>query len=303
MGAAATEASGLPRKDRPRPIIVRLARRSVREELLKSVKVRRGTTTDGLGLPIHVPQKMHINERLTREIESFLPKRANLGNTGSLSGPRMASYKHENPNRLKATTYDVMMIWNVFLATIPAPLRSNHLKTFLSINVLFLLVNSLVSPITTCSLSHLINIASTFHVRIVCTSLLCIKNWDKPNLYLHNYLDFLVNNYKFVYATAAVNAMLPAGGGVKLASVRPGTSHSIHYYYTFHPTQPDSTYLTLSFLYPHINHHDSLTLKTHKSKTRATPFIQLHTNTFTYRHVHLHTYYEYTFIITITRAK
>lgn len=76
---AVAEASGLPRKHRPRPIVVRLARRSVREELLKGAKVRRGTTTEGLGLPPHTPQKLHVNERLTKENRVLFAKAREVG--------------------------------------------------------------------------------------------------------------------------------------------------------------------------------------------------------------------------------
>ncbi|CAG9782258.1 unnamed protein product [Diatraea saccharalis] len=50
---------------RPRPIVVRLARRVVRDELLQAARVRRGATTDGTGLP-GTPRRFYVNERLTK---------------------------------------------------------------------------------------------------------------------------------------------------------------------------------------------------------------------------------------------
>ena len=50
---------------RPRPIVLRLARRAVRDELLAAARVRRGATTEGTGLP-GAPRRFYINERLTR---------------------------------------------------------------------------------------------------------------------------------------------------------------------------------------------------------------------------------------------
>ncbi|XP_052744509.1 uncharacterized protein LOC128199358 [Bicyclus anynana] len=51
---------------RSRPIAVRLARRSTRDELLKNARVRRGCTSGDLGLPSHEVRRVYINERLTR---------------------------------------------------------------------------------------------------------------------------------------------------------------------------------------------------------------------------------------------
>ncbi|XP_073955894.1 uncharacterized protein [Choristoneura fumiferana] len=50
---------------RPRLIVVRLARRVLRDQLLKEARVRRGVTTEGIGLP-GTPRPFYINERLTR---------------------------------------------------------------------------------------------------------------------------------------------------------------------------------------------------------------------------------------------
>lgn len=53
------------RPPRPRLIVVRLVRRSKRDELLRSARVRRGVTTEGTQLP-GPPGRYYINERLTR---------------------------------------------------------------------------------------------------------------------------------------------------------------------------------------------------------------------------------------------
>ncbi|CAH2108788.1 unnamed protein product [Euphydryas editha] len=49
---------------RPRPIIVRLTRRSVRDAVLKAARVRRGTDTNGI--IDGPPSRLYINEHLTR---------------------------------------------------------------------------------------------------------------------------------------------------------------------------------------------------------------------------------------------
>ncbi|XP_063371834.1 uncharacterized protein LOC134660064 [Cydia amplana] len=49
---------------RPRPLVVRLARRAVRDQLLQAARVRRGVTTEGTGLPGH-NCRFYVNERLT----------------------------------------------------------------------------------------------------------------------------------------------------------------------------------------------------------------------------------------------
>ncbi|XP_026324396.1 uncharacterized protein LOC113233485 [Hyposmocoma kahamanoa] len=50
---------------RPRLLVVRLARRGVRDELLRAARVRRGATTEGTGLP-GPSRRFYVNERLTR---------------------------------------------------------------------------------------------------------------------------------------------------------------------------------------------------------------------------------------------
>lgn len=50
---------------RPAPIVVRMARRAQREEFLSAARVRRNTTTAGLGLA-STERRLYINERLTR---------------------------------------------------------------------------------------------------------------------------------------------------------------------------------------------------------------------------------------------
>lgn len=50
---------------RPRLIVARFTRRAVRDQLLREARVRRGATTEGIGLP-GPPRRFYINERLTR---------------------------------------------------------------------------------------------------------------------------------------------------------------------------------------------------------------------------------------------
>lgn len=54
-----------PTVSRPRPIVVRLARRDLRDQLLASARVRRGVTSADLDLPAPV-QRFFLNERLTK---------------------------------------------------------------------------------------------------------------------------------------------------------------------------------------------------------------------------------------------
>lgn len=49
---------------RPRLIVVRLARRDMRNQILRAARVRRGATTEGVDLPAP-PCKFYVNERLT----------------------------------------------------------------------------------------------------------------------------------------------------------------------------------------------------------------------------------------------
>ncbi|XP_023954808.2 uncharacterized protein LOC112058317 [Bicyclus anynana] len=53
------------REDAARPIVVRLVRRALRDELLKAARVRRGATTADMGLP-GSPRRFYVNERLTK---------------------------------------------------------------------------------------------------------------------------------------------------------------------------------------------------------------------------------------------
>lgn len=50
---------------RPRRIVVRLARRHIRDELLQAARVRRNFTTTDIGL-LGPPRRIYVNERLTR---------------------------------------------------------------------------------------------------------------------------------------------------------------------------------------------------------------------------------------------
>lgn len=52
-------------QSRPRPLVVRLARRSLRDQLLAAARVRRGTTTADMGMASGA-RLFYLNERLTR---------------------------------------------------------------------------------------------------------------------------------------------------------------------------------------------------------------------------------------------
>ncbi|XP_063823764.1 uncharacterized protein LOC135073509 [Ostrinia nubilalis] len=53
-------------KPRPRPLVVKLTRRSIRDDLLRNARVRRGLTTENIGLPDGTPSRVYVNERLTK---------------------------------------------------------------------------------------------------------------------------------------------------------------------------------------------------------------------------------------------
>ncbi|XP_047995134.1 uncharacterized protein LOC125233241 [Leguminivora glycinivorella] len=61
-------------KQRPRPLVVRLARRSLRDELLRSARARRGLDTGNIGLPEHTHGPVYFNERLTKANRRLLWK-------------------------------------------------------------------------------------------------------------------------------------------------------------------------------------------------------------------------------------
>lgn len=63
---------------RPRHIVVRFARRAVRDQLLREARVRRGATTEGTGLP-GPPCRFYINERLTRINRQLFRRARQLG--------------------------------------------------------------------------------------------------------------------------------------------------------------------------------------------------------------------------------
>lgn len=63
--ARPTAAAASSERARPRPLAVRLARRALRDALLRAARVRRNLTTEGLQLPGAV-NSVYINERLTK---------------------------------------------------------------------------------------------------------------------------------------------------------------------------------------------------------------------------------------------
>ncbi|CAG4951956.1 unnamed protein product [Parnassius apollo] len=56
------EGEGVPK---PRPLVVRLMRRSLRDQLVRSARVRRGVDSNGFNQP-GSPRKFYFNERLMR---------------------------------------------------------------------------------------------------------------------------------------------------------------------------------------------------------------------------------------------
>lgn len=61
---ASTSDGKQAQQPRPRPVVVRLARRAVRDELLRAARVRRGV--DSSGIIDADPRRFYVNERLTR---------------------------------------------------------------------------------------------------------------------------------------------------------------------------------------------------------------------------------------------
>ncbi|XP_048004294.1 uncharacterized protein LOC125240443 [Leguminivora glycinivorella] len=64
LGGAAE--GGAAANVRPRPLVVRLARRGPRADMLRAARVRRGADTSDFGLP-GAPSRFYVNERLTRQ--------------------------------------------------------------------------------------------------------------------------------------------------------------------------------------------------------------------------------------------
>lgn len=60
-------------KQRPRTVIIRLARRALREELLRAARIRRGLTTTDIEMPGE-SRKFYMNERLTRRNRKLFGK-------------------------------------------------------------------------------------------------------------------------------------------------------------------------------------------------------------------------------------
>lgn len=63
---------------RPRLIIVRFARRAIRDQVLREARVRRGATTEGTGLP-GPPRRFYVNERLTTFNRQLFRRTRQLG--------------------------------------------------------------------------------------------------------------------------------------------------------------------------------------------------------------------------------
>lgn len=65
VGVVWRSAAAEERSARPRPMAVRLVRRSLRDDIIAAARVRRNITTDGLGLDLPA-RHVYLNERLTR---------------------------------------------------------------------------------------------------------------------------------------------------------------------------------------------------------------------------------------------
>lgn len=68
---------------RPRPLVVRLARRATRNLFLSSARVRRGATTADLPLPTHKPNRFYVNERLTKTNRALFGKSREVARTSN----------------------------------------------------------------------------------------------------------------------------------------------------------------------------------------------------------------------------
>ena len=66
-------------RHRARPLVVRLSRRVLRDDLLRAARVRRRSTTADLGLPQHEPRPFYINERLTKQNRSLFGRAREAG--------------------------------------------------------------------------------------------------------------------------------------------------------------------------------------------------------------------------------
>ncbi|KAI8425632.1 hypothetical protein MSG28_011448 [Choristoneura fumiferana] len=64
---------------RPRPLVVRLARRALRDQILRSARVRRTLDTSYVGLPEHSPYPIYVNERLTKTNRNIFWKSRRAG--------------------------------------------------------------------------------------------------------------------------------------------------------------------------------------------------------------------------------
>ncbi|XP_048002418.1 uncharacterized protein LOC125238961 [Leguminivora glycinivorella] len=66
VGQVRTTSSADGTRSRPRPLAVRLSRRTLRDDMLRNARVRRDLDTRDIGLAEHTPSRIFINERLTK---------------------------------------------------------------------------------------------------------------------------------------------------------------------------------------------------------------------------------------------
>lgn len=103
---------------RPRPLVVRLARRAQRDALLQAARVRRGVTAEGMGLPGAV-RRFYVNERLTRHNRQLFQKardvvvRANWKYIWTRDGKIFVRREHGTAKHRIRSDMDISNIFNV----------------------------------------------------------------------------------------------------------------------------------------------------------------------------------------------
>lgn len=103
---------------RPRPLSVRLARRSTRDALLSAARVRRRFTTEGMGLT-GAARPFYINERLTKHNRQLFYKTRELAKqlqwkyVWTRDGKIYARQEHGKARYHLRTDYDFTRVFGV----------------------------------------------------------------------------------------------------------------------------------------------------------------------------------------------
>ena len=101
---------------RPRAVVVRLARRDLRDELLHGARVRRGATSADLGMS-GPPQRFYVNERLTKMNRLLFRRARDAGQrigwqfVWTKHGRILARHKHDDRACLIRTEADILRIF------------------------------------------------------------------------------------------------------------------------------------------------------------------------------------------------